>query len=261
MASGFGGTGTLKTHPNDSTDGYLDGNYDAWYTAHSHADKLAQINANLHPYPWEPGTVMRYRDHDFYLLGAALDGFLKSVRGPDADLWEMLKAEVFGPIGIQHAPAVRTREAGGRDGLVWLNAGYYPTLDELAKIAMLYQDLGAFRGKQILNRELTADLLAARDAIQKDGDFSVTRVTPERADANTEFYKMGFHFTPYVPAKSRRLIHLPTMSGSGENQVILFPNHLISIVVAKAAQLPAGEQALSADGPQTIRAVERIAPF
>jgi hypothetical protein len=261
MATGFGGTGTFRTNPNDAGDGYLDGNYDAWYTAPSHAEKLAQINANLHPYPWEPGTVMRYRDQDFYLLGAALDGFLKSVRGPEADLWEMLKAEVFAPIGIQHAPAVRTREANGRDGLIWLNAGYYPTLDDLAKIALLYQKLGEHDGQQILHRQLTSELLAARDAIQKDGDFSVTQVIAAQADAQTEFYKMGFHFTPYVSGADRQLYHLPTMSGSGENEVILYPNGLISIVIAKAAQLPKGEQAKSAEGPATIRAVERLAPF
>ncbi len=261
MASGFGGTGSFKTNPNDTLDGYLDGNYDAWYTARSHAQKLAQINANLHPYPWEPGTVMRYRDQDFYLLGAALDGFLKSVRGPSADLWSMLMAEVFAPIGIKHAPAVRTREAGGRDGIVWLNAGYYPTLDDLAKIALLYQNLGAHNGHQILNRQLTSDLLAARDAIQKDADFSVSRVAPENAAPTAEFYKMGFHFVPYVGSASHKLYHLPTMYGSGENEVTLFPNHMISIVMAKAAQLPPTEQAKSDQGPQTLRAVDRLAPF
>jgi hypothetical protein len=55
------------------------------YLAPSQAEKLQQIDAHNLPYPWEPGTVMRYRDHDFYLFGAALDAFLKSVRGPDAE--------------------------------------------------------------------------------------------------------------------------------------------------------------------------------
>jgi hypothetical protein len=261
MASGFGGTGTFKTNPNDILDGYLDGNYDAWYTARSQADKLAQINANLHPYPWEPGTVMRYRDQDFYLLGAALDGFLKSVRGPSADLWDMLKAEVFEPIGISHAPAARTRETDGRDGLIWLNAGYYPTLDDLAKIAILYQDRGAHAGRQILNRRLTLDLLAARNAIQKDGDGSVVRVAPDDAPASAEFYKMGFHFVPYVGSASHRRFYLPTMSGFGENEVILYPNRMISIVMGKAAQFHPGDQIKSEKGPQTIRAVDRLTPF
>jgi hypothetical protein len=261
MASGFGGTGTFKTNPNDILDGYLDGNYDAWYTARSQADKLAQINASLRPYPWEPGTVMRYRDQDFYLLGAALDGFLKSMRGPSADLWDMLKTEVFEPIGIKHAPAARTREADGRDGLIWLNAGYYPTLDDLAKIAMLYQDRGAHGGRQILNRQLTSDLLAARNAIQKDGDFSVARVDPDDAPASAEFYKMGFHFVPYVGSASHRRFYLPTMSGFGENEVILYPNQMISIVMGKAAAFHPGDQIKSEKGPQTIRSVDRLTPF
>jgi len=35
MSTGFGGTGTLKTNPNDILDGYLDGGYDSWFTARS----------------------------------------------------------------------------------------------------------------------------------------------------------------------------------------------------------------------------------
>ncbi len=261
MASGFGGTGSFKTTPNDIYDGYLGGNYDAWYTAPSHAEKIRQIATNLHPYPWEPGTVVRYRDQDFYLLGAALDTFLKSVRGPQADLWEMLKAEVFAPIGIHHAPAVRTREAGGRDGLVWLNAGYYPSLDDLAKIALLYQSRGAHGGVQILHRQLTDDLLAARGALAKSGDASLGAFAPAGDLADAGLYLMGFHFTPYVGSASGRQYYLPTIKGSGENEVILYPNGLVSIRTAKAAGLPDGVKVSSDDGPQTIRAVDRLAPF
>jgi hypothetical protein len=55
---------------------------------------------------------MRYRDQDYYLLGAALDGFLKSVRGPRSDLGEMLQAEGFTPIGIRQVPAIRHAGTG-----------------------------------------------------------------------------------------------------------------------------------------------------
>jgi CubicO group peptidase (beta-lactamase class C family) len=261
MATGFGGTGSVKTHPNDIFDGYLGGNYDAWYTAPSFADKMKQIAANLHPYPWEPGTVVRYRDQDYFLLGAAIDGFLKSMRGPKADYWEMVQAEVFAPIGIHHAPAVHTRESGGRDGLMWANAGYYPSLDDLAKIALLYQSSGAHGSEQILNRELTADLLTARDALVKHGDSSLgTSSTPE--DQSEEaLYKMGLHFIRYVGKNGKRH-YLPSMHGSGENEVIIYPNHMISLVMAKAAQERLnGENPKSDEGPATIRAVERLAPL
>jgi hypothetical protein len=87
MSSGMGGAGSLVTNPNDVYDGYIDAHYDAWYLAPSAAEKMQMIDAHNLPYPWAPGTVMRYRDQDFYLLGAALQGFLRSVRGANADIW------------------------------------------------------------------------------------------------------------------------------------------------------------------------------
>jgi hypothetical protein len=262
MASGFGGTGSLHTHPNDPRDGYLEGDYDAWYTARSHAAKVRQITRSLRPYPWEPGAVVRYRDQDFYLLGAAIDRFLKSTRGPRADLGDMLESEVLAPIGVAQAPVVRTREAGSRRGVVWLNAGYYPTLDDLGKIALLYQNLGAAGSQQILHRGLTEELLGARDALAQSGDASPGGGTGAASGLETgALYKMGFHFTPYVGAKSGRQHYLPTMWGAGESEVILYPNSLVSIRIAKAAYLPAGETAVSGAGPATIRAVDRLLPF
>ena len=258
MASGFGGTGTFNTHPNNGFDGYLDGDYDGWYTAPSLADKLARIAA-MQPYPWEPGTIWRYRDQDYFLLGAALEAYLKSIRGPSADLWDFVTAEVLHPIGIAQAPAVRTLETGGRPGLVWCSAGYYPTLDDLAKIALLYQHRGEHAGVQLLHRGLTEDLLAARGALDESGDGS-----PPPAggwSAHTRLYRMGFHFTPYVVNRSNSLLFLPTMSGFGENQVILYPHDLVSIRIGKAAELPAGESQNEGDEDATARAVDRLEPF
>jgi hypothetical protein len=123
---------------------------------------------------------------------------------------------------------------------------------------MLYQNLGAHEGRQILSRELTADLLAARGALRKDGDFSVTHPSTENADA--ELYEMGFHFTPYVET-GHRVLHLPTMKGAGENEVTLYPNGMVSLIMANALQVPEGEQVRSQAGPETIRAVERLEPL
>jgi CubicO group peptidase (beta-lactamase class C family) len=261
MSTGFGGTGSVKTHPNDIFDGYLGGNYDAWYTAPSLEEKLREINANLHPYPWEPGTVMRYRDQDYFVLGVAIDRFLKSVRGPQADLWKMVQTEVLEPIGVHHAPAVRTREADGSDGVVWCNAGYYPTLDDLAKIALLYQARGEHAGVQILNRELTEGLLAGRNARVKRGDGSLGPGYEPADETEEARYLMGFHFIRYLSANGQ-VHYLPSMHGSGENELIIYPNNMISLVMAKAAQERLkGENPKSGEGPVTIRDVERLAPF
>ncbi len=262
MSTGFGGTGTLKTHPNDVFDGYLGGDYDAWYTAPSNADKIHQIAVNLHPYPWEPGTVMRYRDQDYYVLGAAIQGFLRSVVGPQADLGEYLQSEIFDRIGIHHVPAVRTREPGDRQGLVWCNAGYYPTLDDLAKISMLYQNRGAYSGVQLLNRELTEELLSHKDAIVKNADAALGPVAGPLAHYPEDgLYKMGFHFLRYANALGN-VEYVPSMYGSGDNEVVLYPNRMISIVMAKVSTEVLGKQKTRSDeGPVTMRVVERLAPF
>jgi len=254
MATGFTGTDTYKWHPNGDGDDHLNPNYDSWYTAPSNAEKLSEIQQHLKPAPWEPGKVMHYRDQDYHLLGIAIDAFLKKARGPDADAWDMLRKEVFEPIGIAHAPAVRTREAGGRDGPAWFSAGYYPTLDDLAKIALLYQDGGGHDGKQILHRELTAQLTAANGALVEDVNGYAGAVAGM-------LYKMGFHFRPFVGSGSRTRVYLPAMTGFGENEVILFPGRIVSIRVAKVADVPADEQAAAGDADATPRAIDRLAPF
>ena len=260
MATGFGGFGSLKTHPNDPYAGYLEGDYDAWYTAGPTAEKLALINRHLKPYPWEPGTVMRYRDQDYFLLGLAIDRFLKSVRGPDADLWDFVREEVFAPIGIHHAPAVRTLEPGGARGVIWANAGWYPTLDDQAKIALLLQAGGAHRGQQLLHRGLTQDLLAARRALHIKGDRSRDFPVAEPSTGD-DMYRMGYWFPQYTGSASGKAFRLPSMQGSGDNRVTIYPNGIIALQMAKAAELPPGEQARDDDASATHRVVDRMAPF
>lgn len=262
MATGLGEPGSWRTNPNDPFDGFLNSDYDAWHAAASHRDKVREIKRSLRPYPWEPGRVMRYCNQDFYLLGAAIDRFLKAARGPGADVWDMLQSEVLSPIGIAQAPIVRTREPRRRRGIPWFNAGYYPTLDDLAKIALLYQRRGAVGGRQILHRALTEALLDARDAMPKHAELSSDRPAGagNRPPAG-ELYKMGFHFRPYVSVAAGRQYHIPTMWGHGENEVSLYPNGLVSICIAKAYELPPEEKARSDAGHESIRAAESLASF
>jgi hypothetical protein len=261
MASAYGGVGSLLTHPNVNGSGYLENDYNGWYTAPSVAEKLAHMRTHLKPYPWEPGKVMRYRDHDMFMLGLAVDGFLKSMRGPTADAWDMVSTEVLQPIGIFHAPIVRTREPAGRDGPAWFSAGYYPTLDDLAKIALLFQDHGEHDGKQLLHRRLTDSVLAAEGALDKEGDASDGVPVVRDGATPAKLYRMAFHFTPVTGSVSGKRRYLPTMSGYGENIVQLFPNRIVAIRTAKVGEVPEGEQAKVGPDDMSERAVERLSPF
>jgi hypothetical protein len=179
----------------------------------------------------------------------------------------MLVAEVFEPIGIHAAPTTRTREPYGGRGLVWFNAGYFPTLDDLAKIALLYQHRGEWGGQQILHRGLTADLLDARHALSKRDGRSLESIPAASGPAPSSVweppthYRMGFHFTPYYGHKQRRTYYLPTMWGSGESEVILYPNGLVSIRIGKAAGSANELLPTHVSSLDTIESVNRIEPF
>lgn len=145
MASGHGPDGDPTCYLCD---------YDRWYVALSELEKSAE--ALDYPSFAPPGTVFNYRDQDAYLLGVALNGFVKAKEGPRASVWKLLRNEVYRPLGIFHAPTNATVEPDGSEGQPLMAYGYYATLDDLAKIALLFQQGGKWKGKQILHRELVA---------------------------------------------------------------------------------------------------------
>jgi hypothetical protein len=72
---------------------------------------------------------------------------------------------------------------------------------------------------------------------------------------------MGLHFLRYITAAGA-VEYLPSMHGSGDNELIMFPNRVISIVMANAStEILGNEKTRSDAGPVTIQAVERLAPF
>jgi hypothetical protein len=140
--------------------------------------------------------------------------------------------------------------------LICLNAGYYPTLEDLAKIVMLYQRHGEHRGEQILHRQLTLDLLAARGSLGKGGE-----VGDGKEGGRDGRYLMGFHFKPYTSPINHKTCLLPMMWASGESEVVFYPNGLASIVISKGLRVPSGVRVRSGDENGTARAVERLKPF
>lgn len=268
MAAGMGYVRqTLQTNPNmgethGEKPGYLPSPYALWYNATSFADKIRALNETERPYPWAPGTVFRYRDQTFWQLGAAIQGFLKSIDGPKADLLNFDLHQVLQPIGIDRMPAIRTKEPDGSLGLVHAQAGYYPNLDDLAKIALFYEAGGEHNGVQILDRQLTLDWLAARNALVKRGDASLGPDSVPQDLKAGGLYLMGLHFHPYVSASGAQL-YIPYFSGYGNNIVVLSPNHIIGIIIGKEANgyLPKGAKLMTDEGDITMHDIERLAPL
>jgi hypothetical protein len=170
--------------------------------------------------PWGPGEVMRYNNTHTFVLAAAMDAFLKSREGPDAQLWDMVAEEVLAPIGVFHAPMLHTREADGGEGIPILAAGLHATVDDAAKIAMLLQNGGMHGGQQLLSRRKLDEALYRTPARGLPATFGSG---DERTRYGDRTYHLSFWGQPYR-AKSGCLVHLPYMAGRGGNHVMLLPN-------------------------------------
>lgn len=221
MASGFG-FGSTDRNANSIEDGYLDGNYSEWYEARSLRDKL-NASTKSPKLPWGPGEVVRYRDQDMFLLGAAMSEYLKRKTG-ETDIWKLLAEEVYKPIGIHHAATNRTIEVDGSPGQPLMAYGYYPNLSDIAKIATLYQDKGRAGETQILYAPAIEKML---DAANIHG-----LPTGQKNQYGEGRYSSSLWYARFSPSEDCKLA-IPTMLGWGGNLVVLLPNGMTGIRLAK----------------------------
>jgi CubicO group peptidase (beta-lactamase class C family) len=194
-------------------------------------------------YPWDPGEVARYNSCHTFILSMAMDSFLKSMEGADADIWDMVLEEVYRPIGIYHAPIMRTIEPDGSRGIPQFWVGLYPTVDDVAKVALLLRDGGQYQGQQLLHAGKVAEALRQTDVSGlPSGEIN---------DYGEGTYHMSFWSMPYRSAVGD-LYQIPYMTGFGGNRVILNPNGIITFQFADAHIYGFESMVKVADGMDTF---------
>lgn len=214
MATGVGDNLPERVEPNVMHGDEDQAKFLDFMRADTRKDKLA-IAFSYANYPWGPGEVARYNSINTFMLSAAMDGFLKSKQGANADIWEMVRAEVFRPIGIAYAPIMRTLETDGTPGIPCFGYGLYPTVDDMAKLSILLQNNGRHQGRQILHAGRLAEAMFQTD---------VTGLPTGNSNACGEFtYHLSFDGLPYQD-KDGRTKRIPFSTGFGGNHWILLPN-------------------------------------
>ncbi|NTV38170.1 MAG: serine hydrolase, partial [Anaerolineales bacterium] len=133
MATGIGNGPDWGVTPNMMMFDEYTWQFNDFSQAKSAQEKL-KVAFSYVNYAWGPGEVARYNSTTLFVLSAAMDGYLKSMDGPQADIWEMVVEEVYRPIGILYAPTIRTTEPDGSPGLPILAYGLYPTAEDLQKV-------------------------------------------------------------------------------------------------------------------------------
>lgn len=192
-----------------SYDHYFD-----WFLAPSQHEK--NIAAFACPsYPWEPGTVARYRDQDLYIAGAALDALLKKNRGTDARIWDMVCDEVYLPAHIYHAVKFHTIEVDAQKEVPLSDAGLLLTMDNIAGLSTLIVNRGKIGNEQILDSIILDEIFNPE---QKKGLPTGTHTT----DGEIHYHGGTWH----LPHKSgnEKTYWIPTMRGYGGQTIQTLPN-------------------------------------
>jgi hypothetical protein len=226
MATGVGDNMPERVEPNVMHGDEDQSKFLGFLRADSRQEKL-DIAFSYGNYPWGPGEVARYNSINTFILSAAMDGFLKSKEGPDADIWEMVLSEVFRPIGISYAPIMRTVESDGAMGLPCFGYGLYPNIDDIAKLSILLQNDGRHQGRQILHADRLAEAMFRTDVIGLP--------TGNSNEYGNFTYHLSFDGFPYR-VKDGRTKRIPFSTGFGGNHWVLLPNGITAFRFCDANQ-------------------------
>jgi hypothetical protein len=214
MATGVGDDTPERVEPNVMQGDEEQPKFMSFLRAKSRKEKM-DIVFSYADYPWGPGEVARYNSINTFILSAAMDGFLKSKEGPDADIWEMVLTEVYRPIGIMYAPIMRTIESDGGMGLPPFGYGLYPTIDDVAKLSILLQNGGRHQGRQILHAGRLAEAMFRTD---------ITGLpTGDSNEYGSLTYHLAFNGFPYR-GEDGHTHRIPFSTGFGGNHWVLLPN-------------------------------------
>ena len=153
-------TGNYETADNMVDEEHWD--TDPFWSEEYYAEKMAA--ALDWPHSAEPGTQWVYRTFDTFIVTRAMQNYLQTQDGENADIFEFVVDEIYKP--LEMGPGVfstlRTKDDNWQ-GQSYGGYGMWWTSDDLAKISnFLNADNGAINGEQILH----PDLLAA--ALQRD---------------------------------------------------------------------------------------------
>jgi hypothetical protein len=216
MATGVGDNMPERVEPNVMQGDEDQPKFLEFLRAKSRKEKM-DIAVSYANYPWGPGEVARYNSINTFVLSAAMDSFLKSKEGPEADIWEMVVTEVYKPIGIMYAPIMRTIEPDGSRGLPPFGYGLYLNIDDVAKLSILFQNGGRYQGRQILHAGGLAEAMFLTDVAGLPiGD---------RNEYGELTYHLAFDGLPYR-SKDGRHHRIPFSTGFGGNHWVLLPNEI-----------------------------------
>jgi hypothetical protein len=182
-----------------------------FFLAESHADKLS-VSCETWPRQNPPGSQLVYHTTDHYLLGTAMNIFLRQKEGPEADIFrDLIDKHIFAPLQLSQTSRViqRSYDEAAQPFTAY---GLFFRPDDIAILAQFLND-GTNHSELFLQRDFAAAM------------FRDTTGLMRWHGARGEAYKLGFwgfDIAPFVPCSTETWI--PFMSGYGGIILALLPN-------------------------------------
>lgn len=203
------------------------------------AEEAINNIAKLGDYPEFPGEKFNYASTNLFVLSYALQKYVEEKEGTKVNYWDLVHENVLVPINAEYFTALHTLEEDENEAIPILAYGALPTIDEAAKIALLFASEGSFEGKQLLNKERVREAFGKTDwnGYSTNNDFRGSN------------YQHAF-WSKEVRTRNGK-IKATYMLGFGENYVIFLPSNAIIFRFLDEHDLNANK---------LIKAVEDIKP-
>lgn len=179
------------------------------------AEEAINNIANLGDDPALPGKKFNYASTNLFVLSYALQQYVEEKEGKKTNYWDLVHQHVLMPIGADYFTVLHTLEKDENNAIPILAYGALPTIDEAAKIALLFMNEGRFEGKQIINREKVKEVFGKTDwkGYSTNDDFRGSN------------YQHSF-WSKEVKTDNCQ-VKATYMLGFGENYVIFLPSKTI----------------------------------
>ncbi len=231
-------------------------NEGVYLTNEAYAKRIAAAFA-LFPHKAEPGTTWVYQSHATFIVTQAMNAYLQRQRGAKADIFELLRDDVFKPIKFSRGSLSTLRtdntdKISDKSGKALGSHGLFFIYDDVAKLGkFLNNDGGKANNIQIL------DPARLRDSLFRNPDSLGLPVSgPKGIQPDTHRYQSAFWGTKMTRAEFPGVygcdFWVARMGGYGGISIVLMPNGVTYYVFSD------NDEFLWHDA---VREANKLAPF
>jgi hypothetical protein len=202
----------------------------------THAGRLAKA-CSMHSRQAEPGTRWVYHTSDTYILGTAMQAFLRQRSAdPDADFYRQLLVPMWQELGLSPL-LMNTRRSYDTEQQPFTGWGLTLHADDLAKIALFLQKEGKIDQKSWLDERMI------QAALQRNPDDPGHRAINESLRYRAGFW--AYNAGPALGCSGAKWI--PSMSGFGGLIIALMPNGHVYLYVSDGHEYVWKQAAIASD--------------